>query len=74
MEMEDDQQRHYEEKQREPEWVKDMMNTPWVTEIAKDGSIKIIDKDGLSVATLSGRNAEIMALVASVICDRCNAA
>lgn len=72
VEMQDDQQREYEEKMREPEWVRDMMNTPWVTEIAKDGSIKILDKDGLTVATLSGRNAEMMALTASVICDQCN--
>lgn len=68
----DDQQRWQEEVGGEPEWVRDMMNTPWVTEIAKDGSIKILDKDGLTVATLSGRNAEMMALVASVICDQCN--
>lgn len=72
VEMENDQQREYEEKMREPEWVRDMMNTPWVTEIAKDGSIKILDKDGLTVAVLSGRNAEMMALTASVICDQCN--
>jgi hypothetical protein len=69
--MEDDQQRYYEEN-REPEWVRDMMCTPWVTEIGKDGSIKILDKDGLPIAVLSSRHPEMMALVASVICDQCN--
>ena len=68
----DDQQRWHEEKGREPEWVRDMMCTPWVTEFAKDGSINILDKDGLVIATLSGRHPEMMALVASVICDQCN--
>jgi hypothetical protein len=70
--MEDDQQRWQHEQGSEPEWVRDMLNVPWVTEIAKDGSIKILDADGLTVAILAGRNAEMMALTASVICDQCN--
>jgi hypothetical protein len=69
---EDDGQRVHEETMREPEWVRDMLNTPWVTEVGKGGSISIIDKDGNPVAVLSARHPEMMAVTASVICDHVN--
>lgn len=65
-------QREYEETMREPEWVRDMLNPPWVTEIGKGGSLKIINRDGMLVATMAPGHPEITAVIASVICDHIN--
>jgi hypothetical protein len=70
--LEDQPQREYEETMREPEWVRDMLCAPWVTDIGKGGTIKIINADGLLVATMAPGNAEITTVIASVICDQVN--
>jgi hypothetical protein len=49
-----------------------MLNTPWVTEIAKNGDTVILDKDGVKVATINTRLPETRALTAAVICDYVN--
>lgn len=69
---EDDSQREYEETMREPEWVRDMLCIPWVTQIDRGGTISIMDKDGIAVCTLKGRHPEMMALMAAVICEHVN--
>lgn len=60
------------ESYREPEWVSSMLNTPWVTELAKNGDTVILDKDGVKVATINTRIPETRALTAAVICDYVN--
>jgi len=69
-EMEDTQGEY--ESYREPQWVSDMLNTPWVTELAKNGDTVILDKDGVKVATINTRLPETRALTAAVICDYVN--
>jgi ribonuclease PH len=67
--MEDDQQRWQEEKGREPEWVRDICNLPWVVMVRKDGSIEIVSNDNRVICKMSDGSAEERALVAGVICD-----
>ena len=38
-------QEWHETKGREPEWVRDMCNLPWVVMVRKDGSIEIVSDD-----------------------------
>ena len=74
MEIPSDEERFNHEVQSEQEWVHDMLNTPWATEIGKDGAMKIIDKDGVPVFKIDSRSPEYAALAAAVIVEHVNSA
>lgn len=68
-EQDDNQQHWYETKGREPEWVRDICNLPWVVMVRKDGSIEIVSDANRVVCKMVDGSAEERALIAGVICD-----
>jgi hypothetical protein len=69
-EREDDGgQEWYETKSREPQWVKDMCNLPWVVMARRDGNIEILSEDNRVICRMVDGSAEERALIAGVICD-----
>jgi hypothetical protein len=74
MELPSDEERFNHEVQSEEQWVHDMLNTPWAAEIGKDGSMTIIDKDGVPVFKINSRSPEYAALAAAVIVEHVNSA
>lgn len=72
--VDNDEERFYQEVQSEERWVHDMLNTPWAAEIGKDGSMSIIDKDGVFIFKINSRSPEYAALASAVIVEHVNRA
>ena len=73
--MDDNEELRFQtEVQSEEQWVHEMLNTPWAAEIGKDGSMTIIDKDGVLVFKINSRSPEYAALAAAVIVEHVNRA